>query len=50
MAEFSGTIVTDTRTFPRSAVTLSRPLCLYPQMDYYNGHGNTSKASSFTCR
>ena len=39
--------VTDPTT---NVVTLSRPLCLYPQMDYYKGHGNTSKASSFACR
>ena len=39
--------VTDPTT---NVVTLSRPLCLYPEMDYYKGHGNTSKASSFYCR
>ncbi len=40
-------VVTDPAT---NAVTLSRPLCLYPQMDYYKGHGNITKASSFTCK
>ena len=39
--------VTDPTT---NVVTLSRPLCIYPQMDYYKGHGSTSKASSFACR
>ena len=40
-------VVTDPAT---NAVTLSRPLCLYPQMDYYKGHGSVTKASSFTCK
>ena len=37
-------------TPPPTWSPLSRPLCLYPQTDYYKGHGNTSKASSFACR
>jgi feruloyl esterase len=39
--------VTDPAT---NVVTLSRPLCAYPLTDYYKGHGDTSKASSFACR
>jgi feruloyl esterase len=39
--------VTDPTT---NVVTLSRPLCAYPLTDYYKGHGDTSKASSFACR
>jgi feruloyl esterase len=30
-------------------VTASRPMCLYPQYPRYNGQGDPSAASSFTC-
>jgi hypothetical protein len=39
--------VTDPTT---NVVTLSRPLCPYPRMARYTGHGSTSVASNFTCR
>jgi feruloyl esterase len=32
------------------AVTMSRPLCAYPEAAVYRGHGDPNKASSFTCR
>jgi feruloyl esterase len=32
-----------------NVVTMSRPLCAYPLMARYNGHGRTNQASSFTC-
>jgi Tannase and feruloyl esterase len=38
--------VTDPAT---SVVTLSRPLCAYPLVARYNGHGSTSQARNFTC-
>ncbi|MBV9796156.1 MAG: hypothetical protein JO016_19715 [Actinobacteria bacterium] len=38
--------VTDPAT---GAVTLSRPLCVYPLVARYNGHGPTSQAQNFTC-
>jgi hypothetical protein len=41
------TTVTDPTT---NVVTLSRPLCLHPEMDYYKGHGNTNEASGFHSR
>ena len=31
------------------AVTLSRPLCPYPQAAKYDGSGDLSKAESFSC-
>ena len=31
-------------------VTLSRPLCPYPQRAVYNGRGNTNDAANFSCR
>jgi len=33
-----------------TAPDLSRPLCPYPQVARFDGHGPTSAASSFTCR
>lgn len=30
-------------------VTDSRPLCLYPLLARYTGHGSTTQASSFVC-
>jgi len=33
-----------------SAVTLTRPLCAYPQTAHYNGTGNTNQAANFTCK
>ncbi|HEY1916683.1 MAG TPA: tannase/feruloyl esterase family alpha/beta hydrolase [Streptosporangiaceae bacterium] len=40
--------VTDPTT---GVVTLSRPLCAYPEIGaQYTGHGSTSVASNFTCR
>jgi Tannase and feruloyl esterase len=32
-----------------NVVTMSRPLCEYPLMARYKGHGSTNEASSFTC-
>jgi feruloyl esterase len=32
------------------AVTFTRPLCSYPQVPVYDGSGNPSEASSFSCR
>ena len=29
---------------------LSRPVCPYPKLPYYSGHGSPSEASSFACR
>jgi hypothetical protein len=38
--------VTDPTT---GVVTLSRPLCAYPLVARYTGHGSTSQARNFTC-
>jgi feruloyl esterase len=38
--------VTDPAT---GVVTLSRPLCAYPLVARYNGHGSTNRARNFTC-
>lgn len=35
---------------PTGAVTATRPICEYPNVAAYNGHGPTTAASSFTCR
>jgi feruloyl esterase len=32
-----------------SAGTLSRPLCAYPKVARYTGHGSTTQAANFTC-
>jgi hypothetical protein len=32
------------------AATPSRPLCLYPRLARYTGHGSTTAASSYTCK
>jgi feruloyl esterase len=32
------------------AVTATRPICEYPNVARYIGHGSTTEASSFTCR
>jgi hypothetical protein len=32
------------------AVTATRPMCMYPNVAVYNGHGSTTEASSFSCR
>jgi Tannase and feruloyl esterase len=29
---------------------ISRPVCAYPELPYYSGHGNSNEASSFACR
>lgn len=34
---------------PAKGVALQRPLCPYPQISRYNGHGPTSDQSSFEC-
>lgn len=34
---------------PAKGVTMSRPLCPYPLVAKYNGHGNTSDAKNFVC-
>jgi feruloyl esterase len=34
---------------PAKGVALQRPLCPYPQVSRYNGHGSTSDQSSFEC-
>jgi hypothetical protein len=31
------------------AVIRSRPLCMYPLVARYTGHGSTNKARNFTC-
>ena len=31
-------------------IQFQRPLCVYPQVAHYKGHGSPSKARSFTCR
>ena len=38
--------VTDPAT---GVVTLSRPLCAYPLVARYTGHGSTSRAQNFIC-
>jgi feruloyl esterase len=32
-----------------NVVTMSRPLCAYPLMARYKGHGSTNEAGNFTC-
>ena len=32
------------------AVTATRPICMYPNVAHYNGHGPTNEASNFSCR
>jgi len=32
------------------AVTATRPICMYPNVAVYEGHGPTTEASSFACR
>jgi hypothetical protein len=32
------------------AVTLTRPICMYPEVAAYKGHGNVADGASFTCR
>jgi feruloyl esterase len=32
------------------AVTATRPICMYPKVATYHGHGPTNQASSFACR
>jgi len=32
------------------AVTATRPICMYPNVAHYNGHGPTTEASNFSCR
>lgn len=31
-------------------VTMTRPLCAYPKVAAYTGHGNTNRAANFVCR
>lgn len=33
----------------KGAVTLTRPLCLYPMTAHYIGHGSTDQAANFVC-
>jgi feruloyl esterase len=40
-------VIRDPRT---GAVTQTRPICMYPNVAVYNGHGPTTQASSFACR
>lgn len=35
---------------PNDAITQTRPICRYPKVAAYNGHGDVTKASSFACR
>lgn len=35
---------------PAKRIQFERPLCPYPEVAQYNGHGDPSNASSFTCR
>jgi len=44
-ASILGTVV-DPAT---NVVTLSRPLCMFPLMARYTGHGSPDDASNFTC-
>jgi feruloyl esterase len=37
------------RTDPAGNVVLTRPICQYPQVARYKGHGPTTDATSFTC-
>ena len=30
-------------------VVMTRPICMYPLVARYNGHGSTNEASSFVC-
>jgi feruloyl esterase len=34
---------------PASGVQMTRPLCVFPKVAKYNGHGSTDSAASFTC-
>jgi tannase/feruloyl esterase len=34
---------------PASGVQMTRPLCVFPKVARYNGHGSTDNAASFTC-
>jgi feruloyl esterase len=34
---------------PSSGVQMTRPLCVFPKLARYNGHGSTDNAASFTC-
>jgi hypothetical protein len=43
-----GTIIA-TKLGPNRAVSMTRPLCAYPQTSKYNGTGDPNLASSFTC-
>lgn len=38
-----------TLTDPAGGVTLSRPLCAYPLVARYTGHGSTNQAQNFVC-
>ena len=35
---------------PAGAITMQRPVCPYPKLAVYTGHGSTNAASSFRCR
>jgi feruloyl esterase len=35
---------------PAKGIEMTRPLCPYPQQAQYNGSGDPTQASSFTCR
>jgi hypothetical protein len=32
------------------AITATRPICMYPNVAAYSGHGPTTEASNFSCR
>lgn len=34
---------------PSAGVLMTRPLCVFPKIAHYNGHGSTNDAANFTC-
>jgi hypothetical protein len=44
-----GTLSAVKRDPGTGATVLSRPLCIYPAYPRYNGSGDVSAASSYTC-
>ncbi|MFT4112137.1 tannase/feruloyl esterase family alpha/beta hydrolase [Silvibacterium sp.] len=40
----------DAESGAKPGITMTRPLCAYPEQAHYNGHGDPAQASSFTCR
>ncbi len=41
--------LTGQRTDSMGTVVLTRPVCPYPRMARYSGHGATTEAKNFTC-